>query len=114
MICLRLVLFGSIFQPFGVHRAHERTKDPELGTEDPVVACVCTERLVGDRTLAAHCAIEAIEPKRFPGIPVELMPGTGIELDVRTGGRLKPFDIRLRGGKFVEPILNFCGSAFAR
>jgi hypothetical protein len=42
------------------------------------------------------------------------VPGTRIELDVRTGGCLEPFDIRFRGGKLVEPILNLCGSAFTR
>jgi len=42
------------------------------------------------------------------------MPGAVIELDVRTGGRLEPFDIGLRCGKLFKPVLNFCGSAFAR
>jgi len=42
------------------------------------------------------------------------MPGARIELDMRTGRRLKPFDIGFGCCKFIEPILNFGGSAFAR
>jgi hypothetical protein len=42
------------------------------------------------------------------------MPGARIELYMRTGRSLEPFDIGLRGRKLVEPVLNFCGSAFAR
>jgi hypothetical protein len=42
------------------------------------------------------------------------MPGTRIEFNVRARGRLEPFDIGLRSGKLVEPVLYLCGSAFAR
>jgi hypothetical protein len=110
----RFVLLGAVFQPFGIDRAHHGAENAKLGTDDPMIPCVGAESLIGDRSFAAHCAVEAIEAQRFPRIPIKLVPGTRIEFDVWTGSRLEPFDIGLRGGKLIEPVLNICGSAFAR
>lgn len=79
-----------------------------------MIPCVGAECLIGDRSFATHRAVEAIEAERFPGIPIKLVPGARIELDMWACRLLEPFDIGLRGGKLIEPVLNICGSAFAR
>jgi hypothetical protein len=91
-------------------------EDPEKGPEQlevvagyAVIPGIGPDHHVGDRSLAAHRAIEAIESERIPSLPVEPVPGFRLEFDATDGiGCLDdPVFGALFGRQLFKPVLPF-------
>lgn len=82
---------------------------PEVVADDAVVLRIGPDRHVGDRPLATESAIEAIEAKSLPRLPVKAVPEFRLIFDLALwiGGSDDPFLGIVLGRQRLEPVLSF-------
>nr|WP_157866138.1 hypothetical protein [Mesorhizobium japonicum] len=96
-------------QPGVVEDLEKGPEQLEVVARYAVVVGVGPDHHVRDRTLATHGAIEAVEPDRFPRLPIKPMPGLRLELYAPGGKRCldDPVFGALFGRQLFKPVLPF-------